>query len=330
MISAPAQPSRVALQELLMPQVDPQMKAFLAQANAAGPFFLRAETPDQARAKMQALIEARPVPVADVYRVEDRSITGPTGHQLPLRVYTPEARPPLGTLVFFHGGGWVLGSLDSHDGLCRDLVNGAGCLVVAVDYRLAPEHKFPAAPEDCYCATQWVAENAASLGGDPALVAVGGDSAGGNLAAVVSLMARDRGGPKLCFQLLLYPAIDAADDTPSQKEFAADGYVLSRGDMEWFWNHYLDDDDRKNPLACPSRAANLAGVPPALVLTASLDPLRDEGEAYSNQLRKAGVPVTCTRYDGVTHGFVSFAYALDQGKRGLAQASDALRQAFGR
>lgn len=313
-----------------MPQIDPQMKAFLDLANANGPFFLRAETPEQARAKMQALLEARSVPVADIYRAEDRRIAVENGSEIPVRIYAPQASTQLGVLVYFHGGGWVLGGLDSHDGICRDLANGAGCLLVSVDYRLAPEHKFPAAPEDCYAATKWVAENAASIGGDPARIAVGGDSAGGNLAAVVALMARDRGGPNLCFQLLLYPAIDPADDTPSQKEFANDGFVLSRADMEWFWNHYLGSrEDRKSPLANPARASSLSGLPPTLILTASLDPLRDEGEAYATKLRQAGNRVTCTRYDGVTHGFVSFNYALDQGKRGLEQATTALRAAFG-
>jgi acetyl esterase len=309
--------------------IDPQMKALLDFVNAQGPMFLRAETAEQARAKMQALMENRPVPVAEVYRVEDRAIPGAAGNTIPIRIYTPEARTPLGVLVFFHGGGWVLGDLDSHDGLCRDLANGAGCLVVSIGYRLAPEHKFPAAPEDCYAATRWAAENAAEFGGDPARLAVGGDSAGGNLAAAVALMARDRGGPPLRLQLLVYPCIDAANDTPSHKEFAQDGFILSKADMDWFWGHYLSGDrDRRNPYACPLRAQSLAGLPPALVLTASLDPLRDEGERYASVLRLAGVSVTCTRYDGVTHGFVSFANVLDQGKKGLAQATEALRTAF--
>jgi len=308
--------------------LDPQMKALLDQANAAGPLFLRAETPEQARAKMAALQEARPRPVVPIYRVEDRHIPGPAG-QIAIRIYTPQGRTPMGVLVYFHGGGWVLGNLEGHDAVCRSLANGAGCLTVAVDYRLAPEHQFPAAPEDCYAATRWVAENAESLGGDRSHIAVGGDSAGGNLATVVAMMARDRGGPRLCFQLLLYPAISAADDTPSQREFADDGFILSRADMEWFWGHYLGAPrDRENPYACPNAAKDLARLPPALVETASHDPLRDEAEAYAEQMRRAGVQVVCTRYDGVTHGFVSFADLLDKGKQGLRQASDALRAAF--
>jgi acetyl esterase/lipase len=310
--------------------LDPQMKVLLDAVNAPGPLFLRAETPEQARAKMQALSEARPFPVVPMYDVEDRHITGPHG-QIPIRIYTPEARTPMGVLIYFHGGGFVLGTLEIYDFLCRSLAAAAGCLLVAVDYRLAPEHKFPAAPEDCYAATRWVAENARALGGDPAQIAVGGDSAGANLATVVALMARDRGGPRLCFQLLFYPAISSANDTPSQREFAADGYILSRADMEWFWGHYLNSaDDARNPYACPNLARNLAGLPPALVQIASHDPLRDEGEAYAKQLRRAGVKVTCTRYEGVTHGFVSFADQLDKGKQGIREAAAALRAAFAR
>ena len=174
--------------------LDPQMKIMLDVFNAAGPMFLRAETAEQARAKMRALLEANPIPPPAIYRVEDRHITGADGN-IAARVYTPEGNPPMGVLVYFHGGGWVLGDLESHDRVCRALANQAGCVIVSVDYRLAPEHVFPAGAEDCYAATKWVAENAASLGADGSRLAVGGDSAGGNLAAVVSMMARDRGGP---------------------------------------------------------------------------------------------------------------------------------------
>ena len=312
--------------------LDPQMKILLDTFNAAGPMFLRAETPEQARAKMRALLEANPIPPEPIYRAEDRRIPGVVG-EIPVRIYTPEGNPPMGVLVYYHGGGWVLGDLESHDRVCRALANKGGCVVVSVDYRLAPEHVFPAGAEDCYAATKWVAENAASLGADPARLAVGGDSAGGNLAAAVAMMARDQGGPAIAFQLLFYPCTDAALDTPSQKEFAADGYVLSRGDMEWFWNHYLgagSETEKTNPYACPLRAKNLAGLPPALVMTASHDPLRDEGERFAQRLISAGVKVTCTRYEGVTHGFISFADALDKGKAGQQQAADALKVAFAR
>jgi acetyl esterase len=310
--------------------LDPQMKIMLDVFNAAGPMFLRAETAEQARAKMRALLEANPIPPPPIYRVEDRHIPGADGN-VAARIYTPEATPPMGVLVYFHGGGWVLGDLESHDRVCRALANQAGCTVVSVDYRLAPEHVFPAGAEDCYAATKWVSENAASIGGDPARLAVGGDSAGGNLAAVVAMMARDRGGPAIKFQLLFYPVTDCALDTPSQKEFAADGHVLSRADMEWFWKNYLDPSTEKNnPYACPLRAKNLKSLPAALVLTASHDPLRDEGERFAERLIAAGVSVTCTRYEGVTHGFVSFADGLDKGKEGQRQAADALKAAFAR
>lgn len=310
--------------------LDPQMKAMLDFANASGPMFLRAETPEQARAKMQALLEASAAQPPPVYRVEDRHVPGPHG-EIPIRIYTSEGRMPKGVLVYFHGGGWVLGSIVTHDILCRSIANAAGCIVVSVDYRLAPEHKFPAAPEDCYAATKWVAANAASFGGDPRRIAVGGDSAGGNLATVTALMARDRGGPNLIFQLLFYPAISNANDTPSQKEFSVDGFVLSKADMDWFWNHYLNGPaDSSNPLACPNKAGNLAGLPPALVQIASHDPLRDEGVSYAEQMKKSGVKVTVTHYNGMTHGFVSFADALDQGKAGIKEAGEALRAAFGK
>src|SRR3984957_21052816 len=181
--------------------LDPQMKVMLDVFKAAGPMFLRAETPEQARAKMRALLEANPIPPPAIYRVEDRRIPGADG-EVAARVYTPEGNPPMGVLVFFHGGGWVLGDLESHDRVCRALANQAGCVVVSVDYRLAPEHVFPAGAEDCYAATKWVSENAASIGADGARLAVGGDSAGGNLAAVVSMMGAEPGGPAIPVHLV--------------------------------------------------------------------------------------------------------------------------------
>jgi acetyl esterase len=308
--------------------LDPQVKQFLDVANSAGPLFLRAETPEQARAKMAALMAASPAPPAPIYRVEDRHIAGPAS-QIKVRIYTPEGQPPMGVLVYYHGGGWVLGDLESHDGVCRALANGAGCLVVAVDYRLAPEHPFPAGAEDCYAATRWVVENAQSFGGDPSRIAIGGDSAGGNLAAAVAMMARDRSGPAISFQLLFYPVTDCANDTPSQKEFSGDGFVLSRADMEWFWGHYLASEaDAANPYACPARAKSLAGLPPTLVITAEFDPLRDEGEAYADRLRGAGVEVIGRRYLGVIHGFASMPYVTALAQRALADVGADLRAAL--
>lgn len=304
--------------------LDPQAQAFLDQMAALNAPPLNQLPPEIARqgAKLQLGI-AEPEPVA---KVENRTIPGPQG-DIPVRIYTPEGIGPFPVLVFFHGGGWVICDLDTHDEACRSLANGTPCIVVSVDYRLAPEHKFPAAVEDCYAATQWVASNAASLNGDPSRIAVGGDSAGGNLTAVIAQLARDRGEPSLVFQLLIYPATNFNSDTPSSRE-NADGYFLTRDDMIWFMNHYLNSpDDRNSPLASPALAADLSGLPPALVITAEYDPLRDEGEQYGQMLKEAGVPVTISRYNGMIHGFVTFP-GFDQGERARAEASAALRVAF--
>jgi acetyl esterase len=264
-----------------------------------------------------------------VGNVEDREIPGPEGN-IPVRIYTPEGNGPFPVLVFFHGGGWVIGNIETHDVVCRSLTNQAGCITVSVDYRLAPEHKFPAAPEDCYAATQWVVANAVTFNGDLARVAVGGDSAGGNLAAVVALMARDRGGPKLVYQLLIYPATDYyLPGTQSIKD-NAEGYFLTRDDMIWFIDHYLSgEEDTKHPYAFPLKAGDLSGLVPAMVITAEFDPLRDEGEMYAFQMQQAGVAVTARRYDGTIHGFVSLSGMIDLGKQALADAAAGLRSAFG-
>ena len=237
---------------------------------------------------------------------------------------------PFPILVFFHGGGFVIGDLDSMDAPCRALANRAGCLVVSVDYRRAPEHKFPTATEDCYAAVRWVAENAASLNGDSARIAVGGDSAGGNLAAVVALMARDRGGPPLRYQLLIYPATNHDFTTASCQE-NAEGYFLTTADSRWFWSQYLrDENDAANPYASPLRAEDLSGLPPALIITAEYDPLRDEGEAYAERLRQAGVAAEAKRYDGMIHGFFQMGAVIDRGKQAIEDAAQALRTAFAR
>jgi acetyl esterase len=201
-------------------------------------------------------------------------------------------------------------------------------VVVSVDYRLAPEHKFPAAPEDCFAATCWVAEHAAEINGDPARLAVGGDSAGGNLAAIVAQLARDKGGPRLVFQLLIYPATDFTAQNSSKQE-NAEGYFLTLDDMRWFENHYLNSEaDRVNPLASPSLAPDLSNLPPALILTAEYDPLRDEGEEYGRRLQAAGVPVTIRRYDGLIHGFFGQALIIDKARSAVEETSRTLREAF--
>ena len=267
-------------------------------------------------------------PKVEVARVEDRRVPGPAG-DIPVRVYTPEGHGPFPGLVYLHGGGWVIGDLESHDNVCRTLARDVPCVVVSVDYRLAPEHRFPCAPEDCWAAAKHVAGHARDFGIDPVRLAVGGDSAGGNLSAVVTLLARDRGGPRLAFQVLVYPVTDAAMDTPSYRE-NADGYLLTRDGMAWFWNHYAPGAaEREDPRASPLLARDLRGLPPALVITAEYDPLRDEGEAYARRLREAGVPVTLTRYDGVIHGFFGMSGAIEQGRAAMAEAATALRAAFG-
>jgi acetyl esterase len=240
--------------------LDPQAQAFLDQIAALGGQPLSSMPVPIARQSMEMLasMNGAEVPLGSAV---DRTIPGPAG-QIPVRVYTPNGTAPFPLLVYFHGGGWVLGSLGTHDGICRALAAGAGCVVVSVDYRLAPEHRYPAAADDCYAATQWCAAHAADLGVDAARIAIGGDSAGGNLTAVVAQMARDRGGPKLVFQLLIYPVTDAARDTQSYRD-NAEGYLLTAGDMDWFWNHYLGDARARGeePYASPIRAKSLAGLP---------------------------------------------------------------------
>jgi acetyl esterase len=309
--------------------LDPQIKQILDQAASAAAPPISSLTPHQARAVFRAMFEAFGGSPAPVARVENRAIPGPAG-EIGLRIYAPEGKGPFPALMFFHGGGWVIGDLDTHDPLCRELTNAARCITVAVDYRLAPEHKFAAAAEDCYAASQWVARSSAEFGANADNLAVCGDSAGGNLSAAVSLMARDRGNLHVSYQVLLYPALDGLLQTPSMNEFA-EGYLLTRADMVWFWNHYLrGEQDRSNPYACPSAATDLKGLPSAMIITAEFDPLRDEGEAYARRLQEAGVPVVLKRYQGMTHGFMSMAAIVDKGRKAIADTASHLRSAFKR
>ncbi|HIF95086.1 MAG: alpha/beta hydrolase [Myxococcales bacterium] len=279
----------------------------------------------------------------EVGNVEMREADGPEG-KIPVRVYTPASSgtTPVGQntepassqtdlrpgLLFFHGGGFVLCDLDSHDSTCRELANGADCVVVSVDYRLAPESKFPAAPEDCYAATEWVAKNAASLGIDANRIAVSGDSAGGNLAAAVTLMCRDRNGPKLVHQLLIYPVTDNRFDTASYKSNGV-GYFLTEQMMRWFWDHYLESEsDGDDALASPLRAPDLGRLPSATVVTAQYDPLRDEGRAYARRLAEAGVATTQTDYPGVFHGFFGMSGQIPRARQAIEQVCAELREAF--
>ena len=301
-----------------------QEQAFIDQlAAAGGRGFHEMEVAEARQAILQLFQVENPEPVA---KVEDRTIPTPNG-DLPIRLYTPEGDGPLPVLVFFHGGGWVVGNLESHDATCRALANAAGCITLAVDYRLAPEHKFPAAPEDCYEATKWAVLNAAALGGDPQRVAVGGDSAGGNLAAAVALMSGDRGAPSLAYQLLLYPVTNHSFDTESCKQNGED-YLLTKDSMVWFWDHYLENDEAGNaPYASPLQAKYVNSPPPGLVITAEFDPLRDEGEAYGKRLQDAGADIKISRYDGTIHGFFSF-FHLDAQKKALAEVAEELKAAF--
>jgi acetyl esterase len=268
------------------------------------------------------------VPREQLGSIEDRSIPGPSG-EIPVRIYRPKAGSPCGALIYLHGGGWVVGSIEGHDEVCRRLSNESGAVVVSVGYRLAPEHKFPAGLDDCYAAVNWVSANAAALAYPAGRVAVGGDSAGGNLAAAVALMARERGGPGLALQLLIYPSISASLDWPSVREFS--GYFVVTEDIRWFMNHYLrSPDDASNQYAFPMNAKDLRGLPPALVIVAEMDPLRDQGEAYATRLRGAGVPTTLSRYDGVTHVFVNMAPRLEAGRKAIKEAGTAIRAVFAR
>lgn len=314
-----------------MSPLDPQVAAMRAR---------RAETSTPPLYTL-SLAEARAADLADIRAasgggepvgaVADRQIPGPGG-PLPIRIHHPtaqhEAEPPRPALVYFFGGGWTLGTLDTCDAICRSLTNAAGCVTVSIQYRLAPEHPFPAAIDDCYAGISWVAEHAAELGVDPDRLAVGGDSAGGNLAAAVSIAARERGGPALRHQLLVYPNTDYKADTASLRE-GVDEFLFNRWSVAWYWSHYLTSEaDGLNPLASPLRAEDLSGLPSATVITAEFDPLRDEGEQYAQRLREAGVPVEARRYDGMIHGFFAMAGTLDRGREAIKYAAERLAAAL--
>ncbi len=305
--------------------LDPQARAVLDQLEAANLPDLASVDPVVIRQLTDASVDlSQGEPVAGV---ENRTLPGPAG-KIPVRIYTPEGSAPFPGVVYFHGGGFVYCSLDTHDGTCRSLANAAGCVVVSVDYRLAPENKFPAAPGDCFPATRWVSENGAEIGVDPTRIAVAGDSAGGNLASVVTLMARERRGPALAFQLLVYPVANYAFDTDSYRE-NAEGYLLTEKMMRAFWKHYLSDEaEAESPYASPLRAESLQGLPPAFVITAEFDPLRDEGEAYAKRLAEAGVAATAHRYSGMIHGFFSMGPSIERAQVAIADAGRALRTAL--
>jgi len=308
-------------------KLDPALAEILASLDPSAETPVEEMTPEEARATWKEEMAAVAGPRLAVSSVSTRQAPGPAG-PVPLRVYEPEAAGagPLPILVYYHGGGWIRGDLDTHDDVCRYLCHHAGCLVASVDYRLAPEHRFPAALDDCDAATRWVAENAAALGADPARLAVGGDSAGGNMACGVTLRARARGGPQIAFQLLIYPATDLAGESESKRLYSS-GYLLDS--MPFYVASYLGPEgDAADPLASPLLAPDLAGLPPAFVLTAGFDPLRDEGEAYARRLQEAGVAVEYRCHEGMIHGFVSITGLIARAEAGLADAAAALRGAF--
>jgi acetyl esterase len=271
--------------------------------------------------------ELRTVVGEPVAELVECTLPGPGG-EVVARIYLPETEHPCPVLLYFFGGGWVLGSLDAADALCRTLANAAACAVVSIAYRRAPEHPFPAGLEDCFAATRWIAAHGAEHGLDGSRLAVGGVSAGGNLAAAVAQLARDRHGPPLRFQLLVYPPLDQRAATESMR-LRLERPFFSSEDLAWCWHHYLADTrDGANPLASPLRTVDLRGLPPALVITAELDPIRDEAELYAARLREAGVPTQLVRFDGVAHGFFSLADRLDAAVEAQALAAAALRSAF--
>jgi acetyl esterase len=306
--------------------LDPQIQAVRDQSERDRVPPLYAMSLADARAADLASIRASGGEPEPVCEVADLQIPGPGG-QLPLRLYRPAHERPLPALVYFFGGGWVLGTIDTADGVCRSLANSSGALVVVVGYRLAPEHPFPAAIDDCYATVRWVAGHADEIGADPARLAVGGDSAGGNLAAAVALRARPD-GPALAGQLLVYPNTDQLADDPSMRA-ADDPFLFNRHSVEWYRQHYLTSPgDAAHPLASPLRAESLAGLPPALVITAEYDPLRDQGEAYARRLADEGVPVELSRYPGMAHGFFTMAGTVDASRAAIAQAASSLRAWF--
>ena len=298
----------------------PEARALLDRLEALGDPPMESSTPEAVRAVRAARIQPPTVALAEVRDVDVDGVAA--------RLYRPRTDDPLGLFLYFHGGGWVLGSIETHDHVARTLAAESGCAVLSIDYRLAPEHPFPAGLDDAFAVSSWVHENAPSLGCDPERLAIGGDSAGANLAAVVTQSGRF----PFRFQLLVYPVTDVRGGTTSYEELS-EGFGLTRGGMRWFLEHYLSggegvpDDPRVSPLLADEAA--FTASPPTLVITAELDPLRDEGEAYAERLRAAGVAAETTRYDGMIHGFFSLGEFLSDGRLALTQAADSIAGAIG-
>lgn len=288
----------------MMP-VDPEILIQLEKGRKAGLLDCTQLSPIEARKefkKGRKLLSELEIPI---YKVEDK-VVSIKKRDIPFRIYSPKGDGPFPILIYFHGGGWVLGDVDSVDSICRFLSREVNCVVVSVDYRLAPENKFPAAIEDAFDVTEWIFNNAPTLNGDATKIGIGGDSAGGNLAAVVALMGRDKSF-SLCLQLLLYPVVKSDFTTDSYKRYG-DGFGLTTAEMKWFWHHYVNNEkERKNPYISPIFADTLEHLPPAIIITAEYDPLRDEGEEYGVLLQKVGVPTFVKRYDGMVHSFFNMS-----------------------
>ena len=305
--------------------VDPQIQALLDRGT--GVPATHTLPVDEARRQYEARI-ALMAAAPEMASVVERSIDG-EGGPLKLRIYTPFGDSVFPLLMFFHGSGFVLCSLDTHDGMCRNLAAGIGCVVVSVDYRLAPEHKFPKGPDDCLAATRWAAVHAAEFRADPKRIMVAGDSAGGNMAAVIAQRIRDEGGPALCGQMLLYPVTDYYTRGTRSYEENANGYGLTRDTMKWFWDHYLNHPgEGEDPGASPLRATDLSGLPSAYVLSAEYDPLRDEAELYGERLRASDVPVQITRRPGMNHGFMFWVGIVAGADAAMKDACTWARQVF--
>jgi acetyl esterase len=300
---------------------------FLDQLAAADAPTIESLPLDVAREGAIVMVQATEGPKQPVASVEDRELLTRAG-PLRARVYRPVATDdPLPIVGYFHGGGWVIMGIETHDNICRRLTNATGAVVVSIDYRLAPEHRFPAALDDCFAATQWLAEHGRDIGGDPTRLVVAGDSAGGNLAAAVALRARTA-GPELRGQVLVYPACDAAGETESTRA-NGEGYLLTATAMAWFWDCYLGPDgDPADPFASPIHAADLAGLPAALVITAEYDPLRDEGEAYARRLDGFDVPVVQHRFTGVIHGFLGMEALVPEADAAMGEIGAFVRDVF--
>ncbi len=314
--------------------LDSQTQAILDQAKESGAPALHELPVEEARAALKEMSRTLDVEKFEIRDVQDRTIQGPAG-DIPIRIYWPDTTDSKGSLpilMLYHGGGFALGDIDTHDHMARHYCKHGEVIVISVDYRLAPEHPFPAGIEDCYAALCWASENANEIGGNNSHLAVTGDSAGGNISAVICQLAKERKGPAIAFQALVYPCATMETKTKyaSRETFGSGDYFLGQKDIEWLNSMYFaDPDDATSTAAAPIHAADLSGLPQALVITAGFDPLSDEGEDYANRLKEAGVQAEHVRFEGTIHGFMSFAGAIDAGRKGLALVSSRLKEVLG-